>query len=82
MCKLFKYIIIYPVYLCIIVYQLFISPFLTPSCRFHPSCSCYAKQAIKKHELKGIVMSIKRILKCNPLFDGGIDILNQENYGK
>jgi len=76
MYKLSVYISINLAYLVINTYQAFISPFLPVSCRFYPSCSCYAKQAIKKYELKGIGMSIKRVLKCNPLFNGGIDTIN------
>ncbi|OGJ50244.1 membrane protein insertion efficiency factor YidD [Candidatus Peregrinibacteria bacterium RIFOXYB2_FULL_32_7] len=44
-------------------------------CKFQPSCSEYAKMAIKKHGIiKGIVKSIWRILKCNPWSKGGLDL--------
>lgn len=44
-----------------------ISPLLPPSCRFTPSCSTYAVEAIKKHgPFKGMWLAIKRILRCNP----------------
>jgi hypothetical protein len=50
-----------------------ISP--TSGCRFHPSCSVYFSQAIEKHgTIKGSLKGIKRILKCNPFNDGGIDV--------
>ncbi|WP_160180413.1 membrane protein insertion efficiency factor YidD [Paraglaciecola mesophila] len=56
------------------LYQLWLSPMLGPNCRFHPTCSYYAIEAIKQH---GIIiggwLSIKRILKCHPLHSGGID---------
>ena len=55
-------------------YQICISPLFPPSCRFYPTCSNYAIQALKKHGVfKGIALSVLRILKCNQLFDGGID---------
>lgn len=55
-------------------YQKFISPFLPQSCRFYPTCSQYAKEAIEKYGIKkGIVKSIKRLLKCHPFHPGGID---------
>lgn len=55
-------------------YQYFISPFLPPSCRFFPSCSTYSIEAIQRYGfLKGGWMSLKRISRCNPLWDGGYD---------
>ncbi|MDP5110356.1 MAG: membrane protein insertion efficiency factor YidD [Rickettsiaceae bacterium] len=55
-------------------YQYFISPWLGRNCRFYPSCSSYAKEAIMMHgALKGLYLSTKRILKCNPFFVGGVD---------
>ena len=56
------------------VYQRFISPFLGFSCRFTPTCSHYTIEAIKKFGIiKGTLLSIKRILKCNPLGSSGYD---------
>lgn len=55
-------------------YQYFISPWLGKNCRFYPTCSSYANEAITTHgSLKGLYLSIKRILKCNPFFSGGFD---------
>lgn len=55
-------------------YQVFISPLLGQNCRFYPSCSCYAHQALKTHGLtKGSLLAIKRISKCHPFNEGGID---------
>ncbi|MCA1928079.1 MAG: membrane protein insertion efficiency factor YidD [Calditerrivibrio sp.] len=55
-------------------YQIAISPYLGQNCRFYPSCSAYAKEAIeKKGVIKGILLSIWRILRCNPFNKGGID---------
>ncbi|HMC12890.1 MAG TPA: membrane protein insertion efficiency factor YidD [Gallionellaceae bacterium] len=56
------------------VYQYFISPIFPPSCRFTPTCSHYACDAIAKHGvLLGGWMSIKRIIRCNPWNPGGYD---------
>jgi putative membrane protein insertion efficiency factor len=55
-------------------YQYLISYLITPSCRFHPSCSEYTIQALKIHgAIKGSYLGIKRILRCNPFFKGGVD---------
>ncbi|MDD3609985.1 MAG: membrane protein insertion efficiency factor YidD [Halothiobacillaceae bacterium] len=55
-------------------YQLFISPLLGPRCRFYPSCSNYALEAIEVHGvLKGGWMALKRVLRCHPLHPGGYD---------
>jgi len=55
------------------VYQVAISPFLPKRCRFYPTCSSYAVQAIEKHGLKGLWLALKRFLKCHPLHPGGYD---------
>jgi putative membrane protein insertion efficiency factor len=55
-------------------YQLAISPLLGPSCRFYPSCSHYALEAIDTHgALRGIWLTIKRISRCHPFHEGGFD---------
>lgn len=55
-------------------YQRYISPLKRPSCRFYPTCSQYAYEAISKYgALKGGFMAIKRVLSCNPFNPGGYD---------
>jgi uncharacterized protein len=55
-------------------YQLAISPLLGPRCRFYPSCSHYAIEAIETHgSLRGVWLSIKRISRCHPWHEGGFD---------
>jgi putative membrane protein insertion efficiency factor len=55
-------------------YQLAISPLIGPRCRFYPSCSHYAREAIETHgALRGTWLSVKRISRCHPLNDGGFD---------
>jgi len=55
-------------------YQKAISPYLPRSCRFYPTCSDYAIQAIQRHGIsKGLGLALIRILKCNPFHPGGYD---------
>lgn len=58
----------------VIAYQRFISPLLAPRCRFVPSCSTYALQALDRHgPLKGSWLALRRISRCHPLNEGGED---------
>jgi putative membrane protein insertion efficiency factor len=58
------------------LYQKFISPLLPPSCRFYPSCSEYARQALAKFgAMKGSWLATKRLLRCHPYHEGGFDPL-------
>jgi putative membrane protein insertion efficiency factor len=55
-------------------YQKFISPALPPSCRFSPSCSQYALEAVSKYgALKGIWLGLRRLIRCHPFNPGGYD---------
>lgn len=64
--KLFVYLIRF--------YQLALSPFLGPCCRFYPSCSEYAREAIEAHGVCfGVWLAFKRIIKCGPWNHGGYD---------
>ncbi|MBR7064671.1 MAG: membrane protein insertion efficiency factor YidD [Treponema sp.] len=63
-------------FLCFFIrfYQKCISPFLPRSCRYTPSCSQYALEAIKKYgPCKGMFLSVKRIFRCHPFCAGGYD---------
>ena len=56
------------------VYQLAISPYLGPNCRFYPSCSAYAAQAIDQHGVrKGGILAARRLARCHPWHAGGVD---------
>jgi len=55
-------------------YKRLVSPLLPPACRFHPTCSEYAAEAIESHgALKGSALAASRLLRCNPWSDGGFD---------
>lgn len=55
-------------------YKLTLSPFFGQQCRFYPTCSSYAKEAIERHGAwHGGCLTLKRILRCNPWCAGGVD---------
>ena len=55
-------------------YQIVLSPVLPPSCRFHPSCSQYALEAVTRHgALKGGWLAARRLARCHPFHPGGFD---------
>lgn len=55
-------------------YQVVLSPWLGPSCRFHPSCSRYADEALERHGLlRGGWLSARRLCRCGPWHPGGYD---------
>jgi putative membrane protein insertion efficiency factor len=57
-------------------YQLAVSPLLGSNCRFEPSCSQYALEAVELHgAVKGGYLSLRRIIKCHPFHAGGVDLV-------
>ena len=69
-----KNIVLYPILLIIKIYQNILSPILPSTCRYSPTCSEYTKQSLIKFGLiKGGMISIKRIIKCNPWGGNGYD---------
>lgn len=61
------------VVLLISFYQRVISPLKPRSCRFYPSCSQYAKEAVLKYRYKGLLLAVRRLLRCHPWNPGGYD---------
>ncbi|NQU18500.1 MAG: membrane protein insertion efficiency factor YidD [Candidatus Saganbacteria bacterium] len=57
----------------LVLYRKLVSPTLPKSCRFYPSCSQYAIEAIDQHGSSAILLIIKRIFKCHPFHSGGFD---------
>ena len=55
------------------LWQKFIAPGLAPRCKYYPSCSQYTYEAIKKYNIVGIFLGAWRVIRCNPLSDGGVD---------
>jgi putative membrane protein insertion efficiency factor len=61
------------------LYQRVLSPMLPARCKYHPTCSQYAVDAIRAHGVaRGLVLGAWRVLRCNPLSNGGIDPVEQQ----
>lgn len=62
-------------------YRKFISPYKPPCCKYYPTCSAYALEAFEKHgAVKGLILTVWRILRCNPFSLGGVDHVPDEFY--
>ena len=60
------------------VYRYLISPMLGPTCRFYPSCSCYAEEALQQHGVvRGTYLTARRLMRCHPWNEGGYDPVPQ-----
>jgi putative membrane protein insertion efficiency factor len=66
----------------ITLYRWFVSPLLGPNCRFYPTCSCYAQEAIQRHgALRGSWLAARRIGRCHPWNPGGFDPVPECTHG-
>lgn len=69
-----KRILTFPLILLVRFYQLCLSPLKPPSCRFTPTCSQYAIEALRKHgPIKGLYLTVRRLLRCHPWGGSGYD---------
>lgn len=67
---------------CIRLYQRWLSPWLGQNCRFYPSCSQYAIDALRVHGVVfGLLYATWRILRCNPFCEGGHDPVSEKRHG-
>ncbi|NNE44287.1 MAG: membrane protein insertion efficiency factor YidD [Gemmatimonadetes bacterium] len=64
---------IWPLRALVLIYRYTLSPLLGPRCRFYPSCSHYAEQALASHGWRGVWLAAKRVLRCHPWNAGGVD---------
>ena len=61
------------------IYIYLISPFTISSCKYYPTCSNYAREAIEQHgAIKGFILAARRVLKCHPFSKGGYDPVPEE----
>ena len=61
------------------LYQRVLSPMLPARCKYHPSCSEYAVEAVRRYGvLRGAVLAVWRILRCNPWSHGGVDLVQDQ----
>jgi putative membrane protein insertion efficiency factor len=62
-------------------YRLLISPLLGQRCRYYPSCSAYAEQAIREvGPFRGMILAAWRVLRCNPFSKGGVDLVADRSF--
>ena len=63
----------------IALYRKFLSPLLAPRCKYYPTCSHYAQDAVRQYGvLRGSVLAGWRLMRCNPLSDGGFDYVEDQ----
>lgn len=61
------------------LYRKLVSPLIPNRCRYYPSCSSYALGAVRRYGvLRGTVIAAWRVIKCNPLSDGGVDLVEDQ----
>lgn len=72
-----------PLLLPIELYRRVVSPFIAPRCRYYPTCSNYAVEALKTYgPIKGTILAAWRVVRCNPFSDGGFDAVEDQTLFK
>ncbi|MBI2691537.1 MAG: membrane protein insertion efficiency factor YidD [Solirubrobacterales bacterium] len=72
-----------PFLLPVLAYRKLVSPFLAPRCRYYPSCSTYAVDALKAYgPIRGSILAVWRLVRCNPFSDGGFDYVSDQKVFK
>jgi len=62
-------------------YRRFVSPLLGARCRYHPTCSAYAEEAVRElGAFRGMILAAWRVLRCNPLSNGGLDPVSERTF--
>ena len=74
--RLVSQVVVFVLVTLVRAYQLLVSPMLGPTCRFYPSCSAYAVEALRSHgPLRGSWLTIRRLGRCHPWNPGGVDLV-------
>ncbi|MBJ7353865.1 MAG: membrane protein insertion efficiency factor YidD [Thermoleophilaceae bacterium] len=74
---------IFPLLLPVFAYRKLISPFIQPRCRYYPTCSTYAVDALKQYgPIRGSILAAWRVVRCNPFSDGGFDYVEDQKLFK
>lgn len=72
-----------PLLVPVFLYRKLVSPFIAPRCRYYPSCSTYAVDALRTYgPVKGAILAGWRLVRCNPLSDGGFDYVDDQKLFK
>jgi putative membrane protein insertion efficiency factor len=76
-------VVTFPFLLPVFAYRKLVSPFLAPRCRYYPSCSTYAVDALKAYgPIRGSILAAWRVVRCNPFSDGGFDYVEDQKVFK
>ena len=78
-----RHIAALPLLIPVYAYRKLISPFIAPRCRYYPSCSTYAVEALREYgPIRGGVLAAWRVVRCNPFSDGGFDYVEDQKLFK